>query len=96
MKRSETGRQWRHPAMAALVGFAMALPAPAAAARINSGLFQPVAIFPTGSRAVAVAVGDVTGDGRLDVVAITEVWSESSAVSCSSAASSILRRPTST
>lgn len=76
MKRSETGRQWRHPAMAALVGFAMALPAPAAAARINSGLFQPVATFPTGSRAVAVAVGDVTGDGRLDVVAITEVWSD--------------------
>jgi hypothetical protein len=39
-------------------------------------LFQPVATFPTGSRAVAVAVGDVTGDGRLDVVAITEVGSD--------------------
>jgi hypothetical protein len=76
MKRFATHRQWRYPAMAALVGFAMAVPAPAGAARINSGLFQPVATFPTGSRALAVAVGDVTGDGRLDVVAITEVWSD--------------------
>jgi Calx-beta domain/FG-GAP-like repeat/Bacterial Ig domain len=41
-----------------------------AAAQTPSGLFQPYVNYPTGGFAEAVAIGDVTGDGRNDVVMV--------------------------
>lgn len=46
------------------------LPASAAA----SGLFAPVQWYPVGSSPEAVAIGDVTGDGRNDVVMTTSFY----------------------
>ena len=40
-------------------------------AELNSGLFEPYEVYPTGSRPEAVAVGDVNGDGRNDAVMTT-------------------------
>jgi hypothetical protein len=37
----------------------------------NSGLFKPYVVYPAGSSAEAVAIGDVNGDGKNDVVLVT-------------------------
>jgi hypothetical protein len=55
---------------AVAVGVAIALPLlPATTAA--SGLFAPYQAYPVGSSPEAVAIGDVTGDGRADVVMTT-------------------------
>ncbi len=40
----------------------------------NSGLFKPYVAYPTGSWPEAVAIGDVNGDGRKDVVLVTSYY----------------------
>jgi hypothetical protein len=38
---------------------------------LSTALFQPYVAYPTGSRAVAVAIGDLDGDSRKDVAVLT-------------------------
>ena len=40
----------------------------------NSGLFKSYEAYPTGSWPEAVAIGDVNGDGRNDVVLVTSFY----------------------
>jgi len=40
----------------------------------NSGFFEPYTAIPTGSYPEAVAIGDVTGDGKNDVVLVTSFY----------------------
>jgi ELWxxDGT repeat protein len=54
---------------------AAAAPAPFAAGA-PSGLFEPYTAIATGSWPEAVAIGDVTGDGRNDVVLVTSYYGD--------------------
>src|SRR2546430_3435100 len=56
--------------LAAVLFVALCLGVAAPAARAGS-LFHPYATYPVGSWPEAVAIGDVTGDGRSDVVMTT-------------------------
>jgi hypothetical protein len=43
---------------------------------VNSGLFKPYVTYPTGSWPESVAIGDVNGDGRNDVVLTTSFYND--------------------
>ena len=72
-RRPSRGRQIRTRTLAIGLGIALALPLlPADVAA--TGLLAPYQAMPVGSYPEAVAIGDVTGDGRNDVVLTTSFY----------------------
>ena len=56
-----------------VIALAIAVPVSTGTASA-SGVFAPVQWYPVGSNPAAVAIGDVTGDGRNDVVMTTSYY----------------------
>jgi hypothetical protein len=63
---------------AEVIGAAAAPAGPPAPGAGSSGLFQPFVAYATGSWPEAVAIGDVSGDGRNDVVMVTSFYFDDS------------------
>jgi hypothetical protein len=67
----DRGRRARVALSSSLLAATLLVPIAPATALATGGLFQPFVAVPIPSEPDAVAIGDVTGDGRADVVVTT-------------------------